>query len=186
MGELKIERTPLAGLVTLRGAPHVDARGRFERMFCREDYAAVRPGLDFPQVNLSRTLERGTVRGLHFQRPPRAEAKLIRCLRGAAWDVAVDLRRGSSTFLQWHALELRADASLAVFVPEGFAHGFQALEPETELLYFHTVPWSPEHEGALRHDDPRVAVRWPLPPAGLSPRDLANPLLEADFAGYAT
>jgi dTDP-4-dehydrorhamnose 3,5-epimerase len=186
VGALTLEATPLAGLMTVRGAPHLDERGRFERLFCRDDYTPLRPGLDFPQVNLSRTRQRGTVRGLHYQHAPAAEAKLIRCLRGAAWDVAVDLRRDSSTFLRWHAVELHADDARAVFIPEGFAHGFQALADDTELLYMHTVPWTPACEGALRFDEPRVAVRWPLPPAGLSARDQAHPWLAPDYAGCAT
>lgn len=112
--------------------------------------------------------------------------KMIRCLRGRAWDVAVDLRTGSPTFLHWSAVELSADDAQMVVIPEGFAHGFQALEPDTELLYLHTEFYDPTSEGGLRYDDPRLAITWPLPPRDLSPRDLAHPLVTADFAGMTS
>lgn len=175
--------TPLAGLFVLDTEPVADARGRFERLFCEQDWTPVRAGLHFVQANLSTTARRGTVRGLHYQRAPAAEAKLIRCIRGHVFDVAVDLRAGSPTFLRWHAVELRADEPRAVFIPEGFAHGFQALGDDVQLLYFHTAPWTPACEGGVRHDDPRLAIDWPLPPAHVSARDLGHPPLDAGYAG---
>ena len=134
------------------------------------------------QVNHSLTRVAGAVRGLHFQRPPRAEAKLVRCLKGCVLDVAVDLRAGSPTYLNWHAVELSALNRLALFVPRGFAHGFQTLTADCELLYLHDEFYSPEHEGGLRHDDPALAIAWPLPVADLSARDAAHPLVSAGFA----
>jgi dTDP-4-dehydrorhamnose 3,5-epimerase len=123
---------------------------------------------------------------MHYQRVPAAEAKLIRCVRGHVYDVAVDLRAGSPTFLRWHATELRADEPREVFIPEGFAHGFQALSDDAQLLYFHTAPWTPACEGGVRHDDPRLAIAWPLPVSAVSDRDGAHPLLDDDYAGMRT
>jgi dTDP-4-dehydrorhamnose 3,5-epimerase len=131
------------------------------------------------QVNLSRTEAVGTVRGLHLQAPPHSEAKLVRCLRGRIWDVAVDLRPGSATYGQWHAVELSPSAANALLIPEGCAHGFQVLEPGSELLYLHSGVWVSEAETGVRFDDRRLAIPWPLPPTGLSERDLGLPLLES-------
>jgi dTDP-4-dehydrorhamnose 3,5-epimerase len=180
---MKLEQTPLQGLQLVHAEPHRDARGSFQRLYCERDWSAIRPDLRFVQVNLSTTLVRGTVRGLHYQSAPASEAKLICCVQGRAWDVAVDLRAGSSTFLQWHAIELDAANPTEVFIPEGFAHGFQCLSDDVRLLYFHTAAWTPGSEGGLRHDDPRLAIGWPLPPALVSDRDRTHPLLDDAFMG---
>jgi len=177
--------TPLPGLQLIETVPVGDARGRFERLFCAQEWQALRPGLQFEQVNLSTTSKRGTVRGMHYQRAPAAEAKLIRCVRGRVFDVAVDLRAGSPTFLQWHGVELAEDEPREIFIPEGFAHGFQALSDDVQLLYFHTMAWTPSCEGAVRFDDPRLAIDWPLPPMHVSHRDASHPMLSADFAGLS-
>jgi dTDP-4-dehydrorhamnose 3,5-epimerase len=181
---MKLSPTPLAGLQIVDTEPTGDARGRFERLFCEQAWAPLREALHFVQVNLSTTTQRGTVRGMHFQHAPAAEAKLIRCVHGHVFDVAVDLRAGSPTFLRWHAIELRADEPREVFIPEGFAHGFQALSDDVQLLYFHTAPWTPACEGGVRHDDPRIAIDWPLPATDVSDRDRTHPLLDATFAGW--
>jgi dTDP-4-dehydrorhamnose 3,5-epimerase len=183
---MRLVPTPLAGLHVVETEAVGDARGRFERLFCEQAWAPLRRGLHFVQINLSTTARRGTVRGLHFQRSPAAEAKLIRCVRGRVFDVAVDLRAGSSTFLQWHAVELSEDVPREIFIPEGFAHGFQALTDDVQLLYFHTAPWTASCEGGLRNDDPRLAIDWPLPPSHVSARDSAHPLLESNYAGMQT
>ena len=180
---MKPSTTPLQGLYEIRGESVADARGRFTRLFCEQDFLAIRPGLHFSQINLSETRQQGTVRGMHYQTRPAAEAKLIRCLRGRVFDVAVDLRAGSPTFLHWHGVELAAGNDLAVFIPEGFAHGFQALTDDIELLYPHTAPWSPACEAGIRHDDPRVAVAWPLPVALISDKDRGYPLIDKSFSG---
>ncbi len=125
------------------------------------------------------------MRGLHFQHPPDAETKFVHCLRGEVCDVAVDLRRGSPTFLRWHAELLSADNHRTFVIPEGFAHGFQTLADDCEMLYFHTAGYRQEAEGGLNAQDPRLAIRWPLPVAGLSPRDAEHAPLAADFAGVA-
>jgi len=183
MSAMTVHSTPLAGLTLIETTPLGDERGRFVRVFCEDDLAALRSDLHFPQINLSSTFARGTVRGMHFQRPPMAEAKLIRCVRGRVFDVAVDLRIGSATFLNWHSVELDADSSQQVFIPEGFAHGFQSLTDDVQLLYMHTAPWAREHEGVLRHDDPALAIDWPLPVTAISAKDRSAPLLDAGFAG---
>ena len=129
------------------------------------------------QVNFSRTEEVGAIRGLHLQAEPHSEAKLVRCLRGRVWDLAVDLRKASTTYGLWHALELSSDQGNALLIPEGCAHGFQVLEPASELLYLHSGVWVPEAETGVRWDDPTLAITWPLPVAALSDRDRNLPML---------
>ncbi|SFS05861.1 dTDP-4-dehydrorhamnose 3,5-epimerase [Dyella sp. OK004] len=180
---MKFRATPLSGLMLIETTPIQDERGRFLRLFCETELAPIRPDLHFPQVNLSTTFQRGSVRGMHFQWPPAAEAKLIRCVRGRVFDVAVDLRSSSPTFLQWHGVELTEDNQTQVFIPEGFAHGFQAMSDNVELLYMHTASWSRDHEGGLRPNDPRLAISWPLPIAQVSERDRSAPVLNDSFTG---
>ncbi|MBS0193783.1 MAG: dTDP-4-dehydrorhamnose 3,5-epimerase family protein [Proteobacteria bacterium] len=180
---MKMHPTPLQGLTIVETAPIRDERGEFVRVFCADECSAMRPNLHWTQVNMSRTFRRGAVRGMHFQRPPAAEAKLIRCVRGRVFDVAVDLREESPTFLRWHGIELSADEPLQYFIPEGFAHGFQALTDDAHMLYLHTVAWDRAHEGGVRHDDPALAIAWPLPVTQVSEKDRDLPLLDAAFAG---
>lgn len=180
---MNIFATPLAGLYEIQLTPTGDARGRFTRLFCEEELATIRSGLHFSQINYSETHGYGTLRGMHYQTPPAAEAKLIRCLRGRVFDVAVDLRAGSPTFLHWHAVELSDDNHRAVFIPEGFAHGFQALSEEAHLLYMHTASWAPTCEMGLRYNDPRIAIQWPLPAGKVSERDQNYPLINDGFTG---
>ena len=180
---MNLHSTPLSGLYEIRHTPIGDARGRFTRLFCEQELLSLRHNLHFTQINLSETRGRGTVRGLHYQIPPATEAKMIRCLRGRVFDVAVDLRAGSPTFLQWHAVELAEDNDRAIFIPEGFAHGFQALTDEAHLLYMHTAPWTPVCEAGLRHDDPCLAIAWPQPVTALSDRDRSYALIDDTFAG---
>ncbi len=183
MGKVKIIGTPLEGLFEIQTLATSDARGRFSRLFCEQDFTPVRVGLHFTQINVSDTTQSGTIRGMHFQTPPAAEAKLIRCLRGRVFDVAIDVRQGSPTFLQWHAVELNADNDRAVFIPEGFAHGFQSLSDDVQLLYMHTAAWSRQHERGLRFDDRRLDIRWPLPVTVVSEKDANYELIESGFAG---
>lgn len=155
-----------------------DARGFFARMVCAEEFAAQGLATRWVQMNTSFSREKGTLRGLHFQRPPRAEAKLVRCLRGAILDVIVDLRSGSPSYGQHETLRLDDDNRAMVYIPPGFAHGFQTLEPDTELLYLHSEVYSPDHEGGVHHADRDLGIAWPLPPVALSDRDKALPPLE--------
>lgn len=180
---MKIHPTPLAGVFEIEAQPRGDDRGWLARVFCEEAFSAIRPKLHFVQANQSFTRMRGTVRGLHFQRAPALEAKLIRCVRGHVWDVAVDLRAGSPTFGRWHAVELSESNQREIFIPEGCAHGFQSLTDDVALLYLHTAPYVPACEGGVRHDDPRLAIGWPLPVTVLSDRDRSHPLIDDRFPG---
>lgn len=183
MARFTLHATPLAGLLTVQRTALEDPRGSFSRLYCSEELREA--GLDAPiaQVNLSHTHACGAMRGLHFQHPPHAETKLVSCLRGEVWDVAVDLRRGSPTFLHWHAEILSEANRRSLLVPQGFAHGFQTLQDDCELLYLHTAAYHPAAEGALRATDPRLGIAWPLPIADMSERDRGHPLLDADFEG---
>jgi len=175
--------TPIAGLSVLQRKPLGDSRGFLERLFCREELYELLPEGRIAQINHTLTVSRGTVRGVHFQRPPHAEIKLVSCLHGEVFDVAVDLRQNSPTFLRWHAEVLSADNYKSFIIPEGFAHGFQALTDKCEMLYFHTEAYHPSAEDGLNAQDPRLAIHWPLPVTGLSPRDASFPLLNDDLAG---
>ncbi len=183
---MKTHSTPIEGLFVVESEPVSDARGRFSRIFCEAELAVAAPGLKVKQANLARTARRGAIRGMHYQTAPFAETKLVRCLRGRVFDVAVDLRHGSPTFCQWHGVELSDTNDLALLIPEGCAHGFQSLDDDVELLYFHSAPWSRAHEGGVRHDDPSLAIAWPLPAVELSERDRTFAAIAADFQGIFT
>ena len=158
-----------------------DPRGRFSRTYCEREFAEAGLQTRWVQANHSVTLGRGSARGLHYQVPPHGEAKLISCVFGRAFDVAVDLRRSSPTFLKWASIEL--DQSTSLYLPPGCAHGFQALEDEVHLTYLHSQFYEPDAERGLRLDDPRLAIDWPLPLGERSQRDRDFPLIGADFAG---
>ena len=174
----ELKPTPLNDVFELYAKPFADHRGAFLNAFRAQESAFLGSWGDrgIAQVNLSCTEVVGTVRGLHLQAEPHSEAKLVRCLRGRVWDLAVDLRTDSPTFGLWHALELSPDMGNAMLIPEGCAHGFQVLEPGSELLYLHSGAWVPEAETGVRWDDPTLAIAWPLPAAGLSDRDHNLPL----------
>ena len=180
---VNISHTPIPDLVVVETTSHIDNRGAFARLYCERELAYIIGPRRIVQINHSRTAAIGAVRGLHYQRPPHAEMKLVRCIKGRVWDVAVDLRHGSPTFLHWHAEELTPANSRMMVVPEGFAHGFQVLEPESELLYLHTAFYAPEAEGGLRHDDPSLAINWPRAVTDLSARDGSHPLIDLNFSG---
>jgi dTDP-4-dehydrorhamnose 3,5-epimerase len=177
---LEMSRTPIADVFIATTDPIGDHRGLFARLYCERELFSAVGNRRIVQINISRTAQMGAVRGLHFQ--PRM-TKLVRCLRGRAWDVVVDLRRGSPTFLQWHAEELTPENWRMLIIPGGCAQGFQALDPGTELLYLHTDFYSPESEGGVSCVEPRIGVRWPLPIADLSSRDRSFPPLALDFQG---
>ena len=180
---MKTETTALAGVVVIETQSFIDSRGSFARLFCVQELASAIGERQIEQINLSRTTAVGAVRGLHFQQPPHSEMKLVRCLKGRVWDVAVDLRSGSKTFLRWHAEELTAKNARMLVIPEGCAHGFQVLEADSELLYLHTASYSTQAETGIRFDDSRLGITWPLPPGELSERDRVLPVLMPDFAG---
>ena len=175
--------TAMTGLRVLQRKPLGDSRGYLERMYCNEELAALAPGRTIMQINHTLTGRRGTVRGMHYQRPPHAETKFISCLRGEVFDVAVDLRHDSPTFLRWHAEVLSAENHRTLVVPEGFAHGFQTLTDDCELLYLHTAAFAADSEGALNANDPRLAIVWPQPISDWSARDAGHPILGDEFLG---
>jgi dTDP-4-dehydrorhamnose 3,5-epimerase len=180
---MRVVETEIKGVDVVETAPVEDHRGSFARLFCELDLSSVMRGRRIVQINHSRTRAVGAVRGMHFQLPPHAEMKLVRCLKGRVWDVAVDLRAGSATLLQWHARELTPRNAHMLVIPEGCAHGFQALEAESELLYLHTASYVPAAERGVAHDDPQLSIAWPLPVTDLSARDRAHQPLPPGFAG---
>jgi len=185
MSRFTLGQTPFAGVVTVDRQRVGDARGFLSRLFCAEELAAAGFTLPVAQINHTLTEAAGTVRGMHFQYPPAAEDKLVTCIRGAVFDVAVDLRAGSPTFLQWYGAVLSAENQRALMIPQGCAHGFQALEDGCELLYLHSRPYAPAAEAGLNPGDPRLAIAWPLPITVMSPRDAGHPLVDAGFTGVA-
>jgi dTDP-4-dehydrorhamnose 3,5-epimerase len=181
MRRFTIQETPLEGLKIIQRTAIGDARGFLSRIFCAEDLASAGWTWPIAQINYTLTKTSGTVRGMHFQFPPMAEAKLVSCLRGAVWDVAVDIRRGLPTFLKWHAEELSAANQRALLIPPGFAHGFQTLEPDCELLYLHSASYDPACEGALNPRDPPLAISWPKEISSISEKDFNRPMLDPSF-----
>jgi dTDP-4-dehydrorhamnose 3,5-epimerase len=175
--------TPLEGLLVIQRKPIEDPRGFFCRFFCAKTLQQVGFRRPIAQINHTRTRNRGAVRGLHFQHSPDAECKIVSCLRGEVFDVAVDIRRGSPTFLQWHAEILSARNRRNLLIPEGFAHGFQTLTKNCEMLYLHSAPFQPQAEGALHVADPKIGITWPLAVTELSERDRAHPFIGPDFEG---
>ena len=165
------------------GGVYTISRGTFSRIFCKKVLKEVIGNRIIMQSSLSRTQKVGAIRGMHYQRSPHGELKIIRCLRGKVFDVAVDLRAGSSTFLRWVGVELSPGKGNALIVPEGFAHGYQVLEPESELLYFHTEFYEPSSEGSVRYDDPMINIKWPLSPTDLSIKDSKCQNLTSEFKG---
>jgi dTDP-4-dehydrorhamnose 3,5-epimerase len=182
---LTVHRTSIAGVVVVENTIFSDHRGSFGRLFCATELSPVLGERRIVQINLSRTDAVGSVRGLHYQLPPSSEVRFVRCLRGAIWDVAVDLRANSASFLQWHAEELTAENRRMVVVPEGCGHGFQVLEAGSEVLYLHTVGYVPELEAGVRFDSARLAINWPLPAADLSARDQSLPEVTQGFEGVS-
>jgi dTDP-4-dehydrorhamnose 3,5-epimerase len=171
---MKIKPAPLQDAFIIEPEPFKDDRGLFARVFCQNELEDILNGKSIVQINHSMTRQKGAIRGMHFQRPPKAEIKMVKCLHGSVFDVMIDVRQGSSTFLKWSGEILSA---------EGFAHGFQTVEEDCELLYFHTEFYSPEHEGGVRYNEPLLNISWPLEVTDISTRDQSHPLLSKDFEG---
>jgi len=180
---MNIRPTPIAGLMIVATEAHVDQRGSFTRLHCQKELEVIIGSRQIVQINHSISSKVGSVRGMHYQVGPQAEMKLVRCLQGKVWDVAVDLRSESSSFLQWHAQEISRDNALMMVIPEGCAHGFQVLEPDSELLYLHTTFYDADAEAGICPVDPELSINWPLPPQALSARDRNHPPLHPDYAG---
>ena len=175
--------TPLSGAYLVTPTPRSDSRGWFARTYDKAAFADIGFTDNWVQMNHSLTRQAGAVRGMHFQHPPHAEIKLVRCIAGRVYDVILDLRAGSPTFLTWFGAELSAENGQMFYIPKGFAHGFQTLTTDCQVVYCHSEAYAPEHEGAVRYNDPRVGIEWPLPVTDLSERDAAHPLLHHPFVG---
>jgi dTDP-4-dehydrorhamnose 3,5-epimerase len=169
--------TPLIGAFVVELQPHKDDRGLFARTFCAREFGAQGLIETFVQCNTSWNTSKGTVRGLHYQLPPSSEAKLVRCTAGAMWDVIVDLRPASRTYLQHIGVELTAANRRALYIPEMFAHGFQTLEDGTEALYQMSEFYAPDLSTGIRYDDPKLGIKWPLAVASISDKDQRRALL---------
>jgi dTDP-4-dehydrorhamnose 3,5-epimerase len=185
MKRFDIQELPLGSLRLLTRVRLGDSRGFLSRLFCVEELRPAGWKGNIAQVNHTFTARAGTVRGLHYQRAPYAEIKVVTCIRGEVWDVAVDIRSGSPTFLQWHAERLSAENGRSMLIPEGFAHGFQTLTEEVEMLYCHSAAYVADAEAGLNVRDPKLAIEWPSPITELSMRDSQHPMLNAEFAGVA-
>lgn len=183
MDRFEIEDTGLAGLSLLKRKPLGDERGFFERLFCQREFASIGFQMEIRQVNHSYTKSKGSVRGLHFQYPPHAETKIVSCLSGAVFDVAVDLRKDSSTYLGWFGTELSAENGKTLCIPEGFAHGFQTLTDDAELVYLHSEFYEPGFEDGLNPLEPEIAIEWPLKVSEVSARDKSHPSLQSRPVG---
>ncbi len=175
--------TSLNGAFVVETDPVLDSRGWFARVYDKKEFSAVGHNSEWVQMNASFTNQEGTLRGMHFQYAPFSEAKLIRCIAGNIYDVIVDIRPDSPSFLQWYSVELSASNRLMMFVPSGFAHGFQSLTADCELLYCHSSYYTPGHEGAIKYDDPMLNIAWPLKVTKISDRDLNHPFLTPEFKG---
>ena len=181
-----VEETGLAGVLFIKPKRFGDNRGFFAETYSRRTYADLGIDAEFVQDNHSLSEQVGTVRGLHFQAPPHAQAKLVRCGRGAIFDVAVDIRLGSATYGKWVGYELSAENGAQLFVPQGFAHGFATLQPDSEIVYKCSDYYAPDTEGAVRWDDPDIGINWPLQgPAILSGKDGDAPLLSDLVSPFA-
>ena len=175
---MKFIPTILNGSFTIQLDPINDERGWFARYFCKKEFSTIGHEKEWVQMNHSFSLKKGTLRGMHFQKPPHSEVKLVRCIQGSVFDVIIDLRKDSPTFLKWFGTELSAENKLMMYIPEGFAHGFQTLEDNSGLLYMHTAYYSPEAEDGLRYNDPLVNISWPIEISEISMRDTNHDILE--------
>ena len=181
--EMNFIETNLKGAYVIELSPLRDERGLFVRTFCRNDFKRIGHTKEFVQFNHSLNIINGTLRGMHYQEQPYAEIKLIRCIRGSVYDVVIDIRKSSSTFLQWFAVELSAKNMKMIYIPEGVAHGFQTLEDNTELLYHHTDFYIPSAEKGIRYNDKMIGIQWPCEVKTISEKDKNYSLLTDSFRG---
>ena len=181
---MKFSPLPFADTFVIQLEPYADERGMFTRLFCWDEVKQIKHHKQIVQINQSLTKKRGAVRGMHFQYPPKAEIKMVKCLRGSVLDVIIDLRNSSATLLNWHGELLSAKNQKMMYIPEGFAHGFQTLEENTELLYLHTEFYDPNYEGGIGFNDPVLNIAWPLKVTEISKKDQNYVLLTKDFEGF--
>lgn len=177
-------RTPLEGAYTIDLEKRGDDRGFFARMFCEKEFGEAGLETRFVQINNSLSAHKGTLRGMHYQLPPSAEVKVVRCVRGALWDVILDLRAGSPTFGKWFGAELTSENRTMMYVPRGFAHGFVTLTDDTEAMYLVSAFYAPDAERGVRYNDSAVGIDWPVAPVEISDKDRSWPDLDAGFHGF--
>lgn len=182
---MNIVETPLEGVYVVISEFVSDERGSFSRLYCDQQLSDILGNRVVVQTNISKNINRGCVRGLHFQYPPYSEMKLIRCLRGKVFDIAVDLRTNSETYLKWYATVLTPEKNNMMVIPEGCAHGFQVMMDNTELLYLHTSHYKPSHEGGVRFDDPELSIDWPISQTIVSEKDRQYSLIGVNFKGIS-
>ncbi len=180
---MKFTDTILKGVFVVEMEPMMDSRGWFARTFSKDEFDKLGHSGEWVQINHSFTLHKGTIRGMHFQLPPYGEIKLVRCIAGAVYDVVVDLRKDSATFLKWISIELSPANRNMIYIPEGVAHGFQTLKDNTELIYHHSSYYKQDAEKGIRFDDRMVDIKWPLPVTDMSDRDRLHELLNENFKG---
>jgi len=180
---MKFTETPLKGSYVIDLEPFQDERGWFARTYCKKEFETIGHNQEWVQLNHSYTVKKGTIRGMHFQLPPYSEIKLVRCVSGSVYDVIIDLRKGSSTFLNFFGIELSSGNRKMLYIPEGFAHGFQTLADDCELIYHHSQFYLPGVEGGIKYNDPRLNIEWPLAVNSISSRDLSHTLLDDQFKG---
>lgn len=175
--------TSLKGSYIIDLEPLADERGWFARTYCKNEFNAIGHTKEWVQLNHSFTRQKGTIRGMHYQLPPFSEIKLVRCIAGAVYDVIIDVRKGSPTFLNYFGAELSATNKKMIYIPEGFAHGFQALTDDCELIYHHSQFYAPGVETGIKYDEPTINIEWPLPVQIISARDNSHPLIDVNFKG---
>jgi dTDP-4-dehydrorhamnose 3,5-epimerase len=180
---MKFTQTPLSGSYVIDIEPFTDDRGWFARTYCKNEFQQIGHTKEWVQLNHSFTKRKGSVRGMHFQYPPYTEIKMVRCIAGSIYDVIIDVRSASPTFLKWFGTELSAANRRMLYIPEGFAHGFQTLTDDCELIYHHTSFYTPGSEGAIRFDDKRTGIVWPQEVTDISARDAQHPYLDDSFTG---
>jgi dTDP-4-dehydrorhamnose 3,5-epimerase len=185
MGRFDFIDSPLLGAKIVQRKKIEDSRGFLSRFFCADEFHGIGLKSDISQINHTLTRHKGALRGLHFQYSPHAETKIVSCLNGEVFDVAVDLRKDSPTFLQWHGVILSKENQRSFFIPKGFAHGFQTLTEDCELIYLHTAQYVKDAEGALNALDSKLNIKWPLPISDLSERDSNHPYIDQNYQGIA-
>ena len=180
---MKFNKTKIKGLYVAELEPFSDDRGFFVRSYCDKALEEINVTKSIKQINHSLTLTVGTIRGMHYQNYPHSEIKMVRCISGEVFDVAVDLRKNSDTFLQWHGEYLSAENFKIMVIPDGFAHGFQVIKSNSEMLYFHTESYAKNSESGVLYSDKKIGIKWPIEAADISDRDLKHKLITKEFKG---
>ncbi len=178
---MKFSKTNIKDIYIIEPDTYNDNRGKFSRIYCKKEFQSINVNKNFVQINHSLTMKKGTIRGLHLQKSPKEESKLVKCINGRVFDVAVDLRHNSPTYLQWISVELSKKNMKMIYIPEGCAHGFQTLENNSEIIYFHSEYYSPENEIRINYKDKRLCIKWPLEVTKISAKDSIETIAEENL-----